>query len=172
VATQGLVELGDLCFERFVPHTPQQLMKVRQTAPQARLVSFPSHLEMSLVVVRAVVGQAQKRERRWPFPLPARLALGKPPERHEARFIRLEGSSKFRQALDQDSLEALRVGAVLETDNEIVHVANQVRLPVQACFHDPFKPQAQHIVEIEVAQDPFGQKIGTPAGTGAWRRPS
>jgi hypothetical protein len=68
VATQGLVELGDLCFERFVSNTLQQLMKVRQTAPQARLVGFPSHLEMALVVVRKVVGQAQKRERRRPFP--------------------------------------------------------------------------------------------------------
>jgi hypothetical protein len=141
VATQGLVQLGDLGFERLVPHTLQQLMQVRQTAPQACLVGLPSHLEVSVVVARAVVGQAQKRERLRPFPLLPRLALGTPPERDEARFARLEGSSTFRQPLDQDLLETLRIGAVLETDNKIVHVANQVRLPAQAWLHDAFKPQ-------------------------------
>ena len=130
MATQGLVELYDLRFKRCVSNTLQQLMKVCQTAPQARLVGFPAHLELALVVARAGVGQAQKRERLRPFPLPPRLALGKPPERPKARFIRLEGSSEFRQPLDQHSLEALRVCAVLESHDEIIEVANQVRLPV------------------------------------------
>ena len=47
MATQGLGELGDLGLKRFVSHTLPQLMKGRQTAPQARLVDFPSHLERS-----------------------------------------------------------------------------------------------------------------------------
>jgi hypothetical protein len=52
---------------------------------------------------------------------------------------------------------------VLETDNDIVHVANQVRLPVQAWFHDPFTPQVQHVVEIEVAQyHPAAPPLGYP----------
>ena len=118
MAAQGLIELGDLGFERLVSKTLQQLMHLRQTAPQARLVGFPSHLEMSLVVTRAVVGEAEKRQRLRPFPLSPCLALGKGTERHEVRFRRLEGSSAFRQALGQDLLEALRVCAVLETHDE------------------------------------------------------
>jgi hypothetical protein len=153
VATPGVGERCDWCVKRFVSTTLQQLMTVRQTAPQARLVGCPSPLDMSVVVARAVVGQAQKRERLRPFPWPPRLALGNTTARHEARFIRREGSSEFRQPLDHDLLEALRVGAVLETDHDIVHVAHQVRLPVQAWFHATVTPPIQHVVEREVAQD-------------------
>jgi hypothetical protein len=152
VATPGVVERCDLGVKRVVSHTLQPLMKGRQTAPQARLVGFPSPLEMSWVVARAVVGQAQKRERLRPFPWPPRLALGNTTARHEARFIRREGSSEFRQPRDQDLLEALRVGAGLEADHDIVHVATQVRLPGQAWFHATFNPQSQHVVERAVAQ--------------------
>jgi hypothetical protein len=130
VATQGLVELYDLRLKRFVSKTLQPLMNVGQTAPQARLVGFPPHLEISWVVARAVVGQAQNRARLRPFPWPPRRALGTPPERHQARFIRRAGSSEFRQPLDQDALAALRVCAVLNTPDEVIEVATQVRLPV------------------------------------------
>src|SRR5262245_10419879 len=55
----------------------QQLMEFRQTAPQARLVGSPSHLEVPSAVARAVEGQAQKRERLQAFPLPLGVTLGK-----------------------------------------------------------------------------------------------
>ncbi len=163
VATQGVVELCDLCVTRFVSKTLPPLMNVRQTAPQARLAGCPSHLDMSLVVARAVVGQAQNRARLRPCPLPPRLALGNTPERHEARLIRLEGSSALRPPFDQDRLEALLVGAVLDTPDDISEVATQGRLPVQAWCHHPVTPPVQHVVEREVAQDhPDAPPLGYP----------
>jgi hypothetical protein len=130
VATQGVVELSDVRWKRFVSTTLQQLMKVCQPAPQARLVGFPPPLASSVVVARAVVGQAQTRQRLRPFPWPPRLALGTPPERHQARCLRLEGDSAFRQPRDQDALQALRGGAVRDPHDAIIEGANQGRLPV------------------------------------------
>src|SRR5262249_9722272 len=57
-----------------------------------------------------------------------------------------------RQALYQRPLEALCIGLVLETHDEIITVANQVRLSLQPWLHHPLEPQVKHVVKVEVAE--------------------
>jgi hypothetical protein len=61
VASLALIDLLGLVFQGFMSNDLQQLMEFRQTAPQARLVGSPSHLEAPSEVARTVEGQAQKR---------------------------------------------------------------------------------------------------------------
>jgi hypothetical protein len=54
-----LVDLLGLVLQRFMANNLQQLMEFGQTAPQVRLVRFPSHLEVASVVACAVEGKTE-----------------------------------------------------------------------------------------------------------------
>src|SRR5215467_11954578 len=101
------MDLLGLVFQWFMANDLQQLMEFRQTAPQARLVGSPSHLEVPSAVARAVEGQDQKRERLPAFPVPLGVTLGKAAERHQAGFGWLYRERELCQALYQRLLEAL-----------------------------------------------------------------
>src|SRR5262249_56003558 len=87
----------------------QQLMEFRQTAPQARLVGSPSHLEVPSAVARAVEGQAQKRERLPAVPLPLCGTLGTAAEPHHTGFWWLLHARKLRQTLYPPPPQPLRL---------------------------------------------------------------
>src|SRR5215510_6854035 len=130
----------------------QQLMEFGQTAPQARLVRSPSHLAVPSVVACAVEGKTEKRQRLSASLVPFGVTLRKATEGHQTGFRRLEREGELRQTLLQHLLEALCVRLVLETHDEIIHVAHQVRLPLQPWLHHPLEPQVERIVKIEVAE--------------------
>jgi hypothetical protein len=151
-ASQDLVDLLGLLFQRLMAKDLQQLMEFRPATPQARLVGPPSHLEVALAVARAVEGQAQKRARLLAFPGPLGVACGQAAEGHQAGLGRLSREGALRQALDQHLLAAVGIGLVLETHDEVINVAQQGGVPLQPWLHDPLAPQIQHVVQGEVTQ--------------------
>jgi hypothetical protein len=46
----------------------------------------------------------------------------------------------------------LRIGLVLETHDEIINIAHQVRLALQPWLHHPIAPEVEHVVQREVAE--------------------
>ena len=83
VASQDLIDLLGLVFQRCMSHDLQQLMASCQTAPQARLVRSPSHLEVSSVVACAVEGKTEKRKRLSASPVPFGVTLSKATKGHQ-----------------------------------------------------------------------------------------
>jgi hypothetical protein len=66
VASQDLVDLLGLLFQRFMSNDLQQLMEFRQATLQARLVGPPSHLEVSHIPPNLVV-ECVKRITKYAF---------------------------------------------------------------------------------------------------------
>jgi hypothetical protein len=89
VASQDLIDLLGLVFQRFMSNDLQQLMEFCQTAPQARLVRSPSHLEVSSVVACAVEGKTEKRKRLSASPVPFGVTLSKATEGHQTGSLNL-----------------------------------------------------------------------------------
>jgi hypothetical protein len=94
-----VVELGDLCFERFVSHTLPHLMNVRQTAPQARLVGFPSHREMSVGLCGQSWGRPRHANVAGRFPCPRALRSAHRPNATRRVFVGSRAQARFASRL-------------------------------------------------------------------------
>ena len=75
-ASQGLIDLHDVVFERFMPHHLQQLLECDQTALEARFGRLPAPLDIAPAVASAVQGQAEKRQSLWAAPVRAQISVG------------------------------------------------------------------------------------------------
>jgi hypothetical protein len=82
--------------------------------------------------------------------LTALLRLWRTPKRQQPRLVWVQGQSKAPQAFLKHRHHAASIVLVFKTDDEIVAVSDQSCLPPKSRRHLGFKPQVEHIMEIDV----------------------
>ena len=124
-----------------------------QTALKSRLLSAQSHPEIAFAILRAVQGHAQKVDRFWTFStVLARIPLSEATEFNELCLCRFQNQPKLSQSLAQHVLKTKRIVPILETHHKVVDVPHQIGFTFQVWPDHPVKPQVEHIVQVQIAQ--------------------
>ena len=84
------------------------------------------------------------------FPVLPCTFTGETPESDQPRFTRLQRQTEFLQPFAQNPFKAARIFAVLEPQNEIIHVADVINLAFQPQFNHFLHPQIDRIVQIDI----------------------
>lgn len=153
VSTEHSIEVDHLFPDRQMPHASHQLVKFRQAPMEPRLLGPKAHLEIALVVTRAIEGEAQEINSLRAFPPSlGRVTLSKAAEFDEFGLGWCQFQSESSQPLAEDLLNADGIRAVLETEHKIINVAHHVGFPCEMGLYHPLKPEVEHIVKVDIAQ--------------------
>ena len=118
-------------------------------------LGFPPETEPSLPRGSAVMREPKEVEGFRPtLAASAAVRHGEPAELDATGLVRVECQTETGQPLPKIGQEALRVILMLESDHEIVGVADNHRFA--ACLLRaplPVKPEVQDIVQVDVCQD-------------------
>jgi hypothetical protein len=76
MAAKDAVDCLGLLLQRPVPDLAHELRQSGNAPAKSRLLRCAPELEVTLAITRAVVNEAEERERLWPLPGRARFPLG------------------------------------------------------------------------------------------------
>src|SRR3954466_5098361 len=154
VAVDHLPQPAPLDGDRLMHAPPQRVLDPPQRRPHAVGATVPLELEGAPAGSPADVGEPQEADRlRLAEP-----ALGAPVRREAAKrdqagLVRMQRQRKLLQARAHRVLEAPGIGLVLETDHDVIRVADDHHVARGLPPSPALGPEVEHVVQVDVGQE-------------------
>jgi hypothetical protein len=142
-----------LC-NRVMPPAPQLITDVPQRCAHAITLAIPAQQESAIASLCAYVRESEKVEGLRPSLAPPGSTLGSVfAKLDQTGFLRVEGQRKLRQPGLHVRAKAFGVIDVLETDNDVVRVADDHYLAPSLAPSPALCPEVEDVVEVDVRQE-------------------
>ena len=138
--------------DRVVTTTPKLLANLSQLATEAFGYRATLKRDLSALGGTPEVGQTEKVERLALAAVPAVSARRPSSKLNQTRFGRVQVQAELYHPLREGPQAFPGVRFVLETEHEVIRVADDDALAATAASPPPVEPQVQHVMQEDVRQ--------------------